>query len=154
MKAGIILAVLFLFSFCCLPVAASAESRYSYITFHSVDISLEESRAVVTVDYSVDSGVQILVLLLGNQDLKNKVDRVMNFEDARVRTADLNRAVLVVDSASYDYGDGSYWFPQHEFLVAIPIVTLRTPQIMREYSMVSVIEDGIGYFARPQQQRR
>ncbi|MBR1369759.1 hypothetical protein RJ53_09850 [Methanocalculus chunghsingensis] len=154
MKAGIILAVLFLFSFCCLPVAASAESRYSYITFHSVDISLEESRAVVTVDYSVDSGVQILVLFLGNQDLKSKVDRVMNFDNAHVRTADLNRAVLVVDSASFDYGDGSYWFPQHEFLVTIPDITLRTPQMTRKYSMEAVIEEGIGYFARPDQQRR
>jgi len=154
MKTGIILAVLLLFSLCCMPVAASPDSRYSYLTFHSVDISLDESRAVVTVDYSVDSGVQILVMFLGNQDLKSKVDRVMNFEGAQVRTADLNRAVLVVDSASFDYGDGSYWFPQHEFLVTIPDVNLRTPQMTREYSMVSVIEDGIGYFARPLQQRR
>ncbi|MCP1714565.1 hypothetical protein J2T58_000405 [Methanocalculus alkaliphilus] len=153
MKAGIILGVLILLSFCCMPVAASVDSRYSYLTFHSVDLSLEESRAVVTVDYSVDSGVQILVLFLGNQDLKNKVERVMNFDGARVRTADLNRAVLVVDAASFDYGDGSYWFPHHEFLVTIPDVTLRTPQVTREYSMVSVIEDGIGYFARSQQQR-
>ena len=153
MKTGIILAILLILCSCCMPVAAQTDSKFSYITFDSVDISLEETKATVTVDYSIDSAVQILVMLLGNQDLKNKIERTMNFKEATVKTADLNRAVLEVDSASFDYGDGTYWFPQHVFLVTIPNVTLQTPQMTRVYSMVSVIEEGIGHFARSAQQR-
>lgn len=155
MRTGIILAFFMLLCSCCMPVAAQTDSRYSYITFDSVDISLEETKATVTVDYSIDSGVQILVMFLGNQDLKNKIERAMNFKGATVKTADQNRAVLEVESASYDYGDKSYWFPFHTFLVTIPKVTIQTPQTTREMFMVQEMNEGIGYFAKiqPQQEK-
>jgi hypothetical protein len=136
-----------------MPVAALSDSRYSYISFESVNIVLEETKATVTVDYSIDSGVQILVMFLGNQDLKNKIERAMNFKGAKVTTADLNRAVLEVESASYDYGDKSYWFPPHTFLVPIPEVTIQTPQVTREMSMLLEMNEGIGYFAKIQPQQ-
>lgn len=150
MRTGIIFAILLLLCCCCMPVAAQTDSRYSYITFNEVLITLEETKATVTVDYSVDSGVQILVMLLGNQDLKNKIEKAMNFKGATVKTADLNRAVLEVESASYNYGDKSYWFPLHTFLVTIPKVTIQTPQTTREMFMVLEMNEGIGYFARIQ----
>jgi hypothetical protein len=153
MKTGIIVASLLIFALCCMPVAASEPgNRYSYITFESVEIALDGADAVVTVHYSIDTGVQLLVMLLGNQDLRSKLLRSMNFEDATIQYADLNRAVIAVDDVSFDYGDGSYWFPRHSFMVTIPEVTIQTPHSVRQFGMIQEIEEGMGYFAsRPQQ---
>lgn len=147
MKTGIIIGSLLLIALCCMPVAAEEpDNRYSYINFESVDITLDGTKAVVTVDYTVDTGVQVLVLLLGNHDLRSKIVRSMNFEDATIQYADLNRAILHVESASFDYGDKSYWFPQHTFLVTIPEVTIQTPQSARKFYLLQQMNDGIGFF--------
>ena len=131
-----------------MPVAASDPgNRYSYITFESVDIALDGADAVVTVHYSIDTGVQVLVMLLGNHDLRKKVLRSMNFDSATIQYADLNRAVLSVDDASFDYGDGSFWFPRHSFRVTIPELTIETPQSARQLFMINEMEEGFGYFA-------
>ncbi|MCP1661777.1 MAG: hypothetical protein D5R99_08200 [Methanocalculus sp. MSAO_Arc1] len=149
MKTGISVAILLLLAACCMPVAAEEPgTRFSYITFDSVDIILEETTATVTVDYNVDPGVQLLVMLLGNHDLRNKVQRAMNFEESTILSADLNQAVLEVESASFDYGDDTYWFPRHTFLVTVPRLTIETPSTKREFSNVYQTEDGIGFFTR------
>jgi len=147
MKTGILVAALLIFALSCIPVAASEpENRYSYITFETVDISLDGADAVVTVNYSIDTGVQVLVMLLGNHDLRTKVLHSMNFEGAKIQYADLERAVLTVDDASFDYGDGSFWFPRHSFMVTIPKLNIHTPQSTRQFFMIQQMEEGFGYF--------
>lgn len=151
MKTGILVASLFILALFCMPVAASdPENRYSYITYESVDIALDGADAVITVSYSIDTGVQVLVVLLGNHDLRTKILRSMNFEGAQIQYADLERAVLTVDDAAFDYGDGSFWFPRHSFMVTIPKLTIQTPQSARQFSMIHQMEEGFGYFAARQ----
>jgi hypothetical protein len=89
----------------------------------------------------------VIVLLLGKQDLKNRLLTVLNYEDAEVKNLDLNSAELVVDDVSYSYGRGVYWFPSHTFNVLIPTLRVTTPQVSREYADVNEIPNGIGYFA-------
>ncbi|RQD79870.1 MAG: hypothetical protein D5R96_09355 [Methanocalculus sp. MSAO_Arc2] len=149
MKTGIILASLVLLAACCMPVAAEEPtSRYSYITFQSVDITLEDTVATVTVQYSIDTGIEFLVMLLGTHDLRMKLLRAMNFEDARIESANMTQAVIMVDSASYDYGDNTYWFPRHSFLVTVPKLTISTPLTKRNFYMIHDIDFGIGYSGR------
>jgi hypothetical protein len=130
-----------------IPASAAANNdKYGYITIEAVDISLEGSQASITVDYTLDEPTRVIVLLLGKQDLKNRLLTVLNYDDAEVKSIDLNRAELVVDDVSYSYGRGVYWFPEHVFNVIVPSLRVTTPQVVREYSSVEGIPNGIGYF--------
>ncbi len=129
------------------PVTAVNEERYSYITVESITIHLVDERAVITIDYAIDDGIRLLVLLLGKSDLKDKVLQILDYPDATVYRADLDRAIVFVDNASYDYGSGSYWFPTHRFKVLVPSLTVITPQDVRFYKNVQEFPNGIGYFS-------
>jgi hypothetical protein len=128
------------------PVLATNSERYSYITIQDMTINLEKDHAVIRVNYTIDSGTQLIVLLLGKQDLRNKILKVLNYEDATVRSVDMNNAEIVINDIAYDYGRGIYWFPDHNFNVMIPELRVITPQVTREYSNRMNFPDGIGYF--------
>jgi hypothetical protein len=129
------------------PVLAENTDKYGYITIQAVDITLEEGKANINVRYTLDEPTRVIVLLLGKQDLKNRLLTVLNYEDAEIKNLDLNSAELVVDDVSYSYGRGVYWFPSHTFNVLIPTLRITTPQVSREYAFVNEIPNGIGYFA-------
>ncbi len=128
------------------PVLAASEERYSYITVKEVNITVENERAEIVIDYSIDEGIRLLVMLLGTGDLKTKVLKIVNYEDARIQDITLESATLVLDKASVDYGDGVYWFPEHEFGVIVPTLSVKTPQTVRRFNMTKGIPDGIGHF--------
>ncbi len=128
------------------PVLAVNEEKYGYITVQSVDINLVKDGAEIQINYTLDEPTRLLVLLLGKQDLKNRLLRVLNFDDAKVTYIEMDQARLQVDDVSYDYGRGIYWFPEHKFNVIIPSLTVRTPQLTREYIYTDNISNGIGYF--------
>lgn len=137
---------------CVLAVPAFAgddATRYSYITIKSVSVNLVENHAVITVDYTIDDGISLLVFLLGQSDLKKKVLQILDFENARIQRIDLNRALIIVNNASQDYGNNAYWFPAHTFNVEVPSLTITTPQETRHYENVQAFSGGIGYFAAP-----
>lgn len=129
-----------------IPASAANNDKYGYITIEAVNINLEGSKATITMDYTLDEPTRVIVLLLGKQDLKNRLLTVLNYDDAEVKSIDLNRAELVVDDVSYSYGRGVYWFPEHVFNVIVPSLRVTTPQVVREYSSVEGIPNGIGYF--------
>jgi hypothetical protein len=129
------------------PALATNTDKYGYITIEAVDISLDGGKANINVKYTLDEPTRVIVLLLGKQDLKNRLLTVLNYEDAEVKSLDLNSAELVVDDVSYSYGRGVYWFPSHTFNVLIPTLRITTPQVSREYEGVNEIPNGIGYFA-------
>lgn len=144
---GWTIAVLCLFLFgMTAPVLAVNEEKYGYITVQSVDINLVKDSAEIQINYTLDEPTRLLVLLLGKQDLKNRLLRVLNFDDAKVTYIEMDQARLQVDDVSYDYGRGIYWFPEHKFNVIIPSLTVTTPQLTREYSYTDNISNGIGYF--------
>lgn len=141
---GLVLVVLL--GFCTYPAMAATDERYSYITVKNISINFENEHATITIDYSIDGGIQLLVMLLGKSDLKKKVVSAVNYEDADVQEIDLERAVIFVKRAAYDYGDGAYWYPVHQFNVVTPALTIITPQNVRYYERVNATPTGIGYF--------
>ena len=60
------------------PALAADNDRYSYITVQDVQIRLDNGTAVIHVNYSVDEGTRFIFFLLGKQDLKNKLLKIMN----------------------------------------------------------------------------
>ncbi len=126
--------------------AAAETNRYSYLSVDRVAINLSGTEATITVDYRIDPGIRPLVAIFGRGDLYQKVRRVIGFEDTRIVELSLDRAVLVVDKASMDYGEGSYWFPAHTFGVVVPSFTVSSPQDTRQFTQTDTFPRGMGYF--------
>jgi hypothetical protein len=126
--------------------AAAETSRYSYLTVDTVVINLSGTQATVVAEYRIDPGIRPLVAIFGRGDLHQKIRRVIGFEDARVVELSLDRAVIVVDRASMDYGEGSYWFPTHTFGVVVPSLTVSSPQDTRQFAQTDTFPRGMGYF--------
>jgi len=126
--------------------AAAETNRYSYLSVDRVSINLSGAEATVVADYHIDPAIRPLVAIFGRGDLHQKVRRVLGFEDARVVELSLDRAQVVVDKASMDYGEGSYWFPAHSFGVVVPSLTVSSPQDTRQFSQTDAFPRGMGYF--------
>jgi hypothetical protein len=129
------------------PAIAANDERYGYITVDSVQIQLQNDTALIDVHYSVDEGTRLIFFLLGKQDLKNKLLKILNYDDAQIQHIDLSEAQLVVDGAAYSYGDGIYWYPTHQFNVIIPKLSVESPQVVRNYTNTNLFPDGMGYFS-------
>ena len=129
------------------PVLAANEERYSYITIQDIQIRLDNESAVIHVNYKVDEGTRFIFFLLGKQDLKNKLLKILNYKDARMNRIDLSSADFTVEDAALSYGDGIYWYPSHDFNIAIPSLSVSSPQATRNFSMTRVFPGGMGYFA-------
>jgi len=143
------IAVLCLIIMCmAMPVLAANDERYSYIKINDMTINLEKDQANIKVNYTIDPGTQLIVYLLGKQDLKNKLLKVLNYEDATVKNVEMNSAEILINDISYDYGKGIYWFPEHEFNVVIPNLRVVSPQVSREYRNTKKFSDGMGFFDR------
>jgi hypothetical protein len=146
-------AMLSLLLLCCAaPAFAASEDRYSYITVEDVRIRLDNGTAVIHVNYSVDEGTRFIFFLLGKQDLKNKLLKILNYEDAKIQRIDLSSADFTVYNASYSYGNGIYWYPSHDFNVVIPSLTVQSPQTTRNFTETKQFPGGMGFFAEPDQE--
>jgi hypothetical protein len=143
---AIAVCLLFMAVTAAVPASAVNNDKYGYITIQSVDINLDGSKADIKVDYTLDEPTRVIVLLLGKQDLKSRLLRVLNYDDAEVKAIDIDHAELMVEDVSYSYGRGVYWFPEHFFNAMVPSLKVTTPQVVREYSSVEGIPNGIGYF--------
>lgn len=141
---------LFLIGLIIAPALAANEERYGYITVDSVQVQLKNDTALVDVHYSVDEGTRIIFFLLGKQDLKNKLLKILNYEDAQMQRVNLTDAEFVVNGAAYSYGNGIYWYPSHQFNIGIPKLTVVTPQVVRNYTNTNLFPEGIGYFETDQ----
>ena len=133
---------------CAAPALAASEDRYSYITVEDVQIRLDNGTAVIHVNYSVDEGTRFIFFLLGKQDLKNKLLKILNYEDAKIQRIDLSSADFTVYNASYSYGKGIYWYPSHDFNVVIPLLTVQSPQTTRTFYQYKRNSRGDGFFCR------
>jgi hypothetical protein len=129
------------------PALAANEDRYGYIKVQDVTVQLDNGTAAIHVNYAVDEGTRFIFFLLGKQDLKKKLLKILNYEDAQITRIDLSSADFIVDDAAFSYGNGIYWYPSHEFNVAIPNLTIHTPQVTRNFTMVKAFPAGIGFFA-------
>lgn len=140
--------VMILLSLCIAsPVLAASDDRYSYIKVEDVQIRLDDGTAIIHVNYSVDDGTRFIFFLLGKQDLKNKLLKILNYDDAQVTRIDLSSADFTVVNASISYGKGIYWYPSHDFSVVIPSLTVRSPQATRTFTNKNQFPGGMGFFA-------
>ena len=129
-----------------IPAVAVDDEKYGYVKVENIDITLDKDQANINVEYTLDEPTRVIVLLLGKQDLKNRILKIVNYEDAEVTRLDMESAELVVEDVSYNYGRGIYWFPDHQFNVIIPTLRIITPQASKEFSSTSEVKDGMGYF--------
>jgi hypothetical protein len=144
------LAVLILLLMCyAAPALAASEDRYSYITVEEVQIRLDNGTAVIHVNYAVDDSTRLFFFLLGKQDLKNKLLKILNYEEAKVQRIDLSNADLTVYNASQSLGKGVYWYPSHDFNVVIPSLTVQSPQATKKFINTKQFPGGMGFFAEP-----
>ncbi len=145
---GLVLALLILSLLACTPPALGAgDDRYSYITVEEVQVRLDNGTAIIHVNYSVDDATRFIFFLLGKQDLKNKLLKILNYEDAKIQRIDLSSADFTVYNASYSYGKGIYWYPSHEFNVLIPSLSVQSPQTTRNFINTTEFPGGMGFFA-------
>ena len=133
------------------PVMAANADRYSYITVHDVQIKLNNGSADIHVNYKVDEGTRFIFFILGKQDLKNKLMKILNYQDAQMNRIDLSSADFTVDDAALSYGNGIFWYPSHDFNVVIPELSVKTPQATRNFTMTKEFPGGIGYFTTARQ---
>ena len=131
---------------CTAPALAANDDRYSYITVEDVQIRLDNGTAVIHVNYSVDEGTRFIFFLLGKQDLRDKLLKILNYEDAKIQRIDLSSADFTVYNASHSYGKGIYWYPAHDFNVVIPSLTVQSPQTTRTFYNDDTVPGGDGFF--------
>jgi hypothetical protein len=84
---------------------------------------------------------------LGKQDLKNKLMKILNYQDAKIKRIDLSSADFTVEDASLSYGNGIFWYPSHTFNVAVPLLSVKSPQAVKNFTMAREFPGGMGYFA-------
>jgi len=146
MRAYAVMLLILLTLSMAVPVMAANEDRYSYITIEDIQVKLNNGSAAIHVNYNVDEGTRFIFFILGKQDLKNKLMKILNYEDAQMNRIDLSSADFTVEDASFSYGKGIFWYPSHEFNVVIPRLSVKTPQVTRNFTMTKEFPSGIGYF--------
>ena len=147
MRAYAVVLLILLAASLVVPVLAAREERYSYITIQDVQIRLDNGSAVIHVNYKVDEGTRFIFFLLGKQDLKNKLMKILNYDDAKIKRIDLSSADLTVEDAALSYGNGIYWYPSHDFNIAIPQLSVSSPQATKNFTMTREFPSGMGYFS-------
>jgi hypothetical protein len=153
MRAYAVVLLIFLTLSMAVPVIAVNEDRYSYITVQDVQIKLNNGSAAIHVNYKVDEGTRFIFFILGKQDLKNKLIKILNYEDAQMNRIDLSSADFTVEDASFSYGNGIFWYPSHQFNIVIPMLSVNTPQVTRNFTMTKEFPSGMGYFTTATQGR-
>jgi hypothetical protein len=154
MRAYAVMLLILLSLSMAVPGMAANADRYSYITIQDVQINLNNGSADIHVNYKVDEGTRFIFFILGKQDLKNKLMKILNYEDAQMNRIDLSSADFTVEDAALSYGKGIYWYPSHEFNIVIPTLSVKTPQVTRTFTMTKEFPDGIGYFTTARQSLR
>jgi len=147
MRAYAVVLLIFLIISMAVPVMAANEDRYSYITVQEIQVRLDNGSAIIHVNYKVEENTRFIFFLLGKQDLKNKLMKILNYKDAKITRIDLSSADFTVENASLSYGKGIYWYPSHTFNIAIPMLSVKSPQAVKNFTMTREFPGGMGYFA-------
>jgi hypothetical protein len=151
MRAYAVVLLIFFTLSMMVPVMAANADRYSYITVQDVQIKLNNGSADIHVNYKVDEGTRFIFFILGKQDLKNKLMKILNYQDAQMNRIDLSSADFTVEDAALSYGNGIFWYPTHDFNVVIPVLSVKTPQVTRNFTMTKQFPGGMGYFTTTNQ---
>ncbi|MDD1663803.1 MAG: hypothetical protein LUQ32_00460 [Methanomicrobiales archaeon] len=129
-----------------LPVLAIDGNRIGYVSFEEARIQLHDGDARVDVDYTLDPGMNLIILLFGVGDLQKKVERSLNFPSLKAEEVGPSHAAFTVYDVSESYGDRAYWFTPHSFGVTFPQVKVNAPGYSLSFIGVRAIPRGFGYF--------
>jgi hypothetical protein len=128
------------------PVLAVDAGKIGYVSFGEVRIQLHDADARVEVDYALDPGMNVIILLFGVGDLQKKVERALNFPSLKAGEVGLSHAVFTANGISENYGDRAYWFPPHSFGVTFPRVRVNASGYSLSFTKAQAIPRGFGYF--------
>lgn len=128
------------------PVLAADGHRIGYVNFEQVRIGLTNEKARVEVDYTLDPGMKLVLLLFGYGDLEKKLERALNFPSLKAEEVGLSHAIFTVEDAAENYGDRVYFFPAHTFGVTFPRVMVEAPGHSLSFARTRTIQRGFGYF--------
>jgi len=142
---GFIILVIFLFAIVT-PTIASENYRYGYLNIEKISINLVNDNATIHIYYNINTPIKFLILILGKNDLKQKLLKIMNYENVTLKTIEMDNAIFSIDNQVIDYGEGAYWFPSHRFTMIVPQISITTPQNTLIFSNTNEIPKGIGYF--------
>ena len=141
-----VLGLLLLLTCLALPVSAADTNRMGYLSLEGVRIQLHGADARIEVDYALDPGTSLVILLFGPGDLQRKLEKSLNFPSLKAEEVGLTRAVFTAEDAAENYGDRAYWFPAHRFGITFPRVKVEAPGYSLSYSEALSIPKGFGYF--------
>ena len=134
---------------------ASQSNHYGYITVDSMEVVLDGVNAEITVHYRIDPWIAFLVFLLGKQNLKERLLRIISYPEIQDKQkvefqyVDNEKAIISVTNVSSDYGDGSYWYLAHDFAITIPELVFTTPGgSTKNYTNIQSLDKGFGYYRR------
>jgi hypothetical protein len=102
---------------------------------HAHVVLNQEDGDSLAMDLADESLSQIIDPFHGKQDLKNKLMKILNYQDAQLNRIDLSSADFTVEEAALSYGNGIFWYPSHDFNVVIPELSVKTPQATRNFTM-------------------
>jgi hypothetical protein len=131
-----------------LPALAAEGNKIGYVSFEEARIELRDGTARVEVDYTLDPGMGLIIVLFGSGDLEKKVEKALNFPSLKTEEVGLTRAVFTMPGPSENYGDRAYWFPPHNFGVTFPEVKVEAPGFTNTYPKTRDIPKGFGYFGK------
>jgi hypothetical protein len=141
-----VLVLLLLLAGLALPVTAAGTNRMGYLSLEGVSIELHGTDARIVVDYALDPGTSLVILLFGSGDLQRKLEQALNFPSPQVEEMSLTRAVFTEEHAAESYGDRAYWFPAHRFGATFPLVKVEAPGYFLSFAKADATPKGFGYF--------
>ena len=66
------------------PALAADGNKIGYVSFREVSLSLHDRNARVDIDYTLDPGMDLVVIIFGAGDLEKKLERSLNFPMLRI----------------------------------------------------------------------
>jgi hypothetical protein len=129
------------------PALAGDGNRIGYVSFDEAKIQLHDVNARVEVEYTLDPGMPLIILLFGSGDLQKKIEKSLNFPSLKAEEVGLSKAVFTAEDVSENYGNRAYWFSPHSFGVTFPRVEVVAPGFTMSYTRTAAIPKGFGFFA-------
>ncbi|NLV27835.1 MAG: hypothetical protein GXY48_11845 [Methanomicrobiales archaeon] len=145
MKTGLVILLGCLLIFVSQSSAVENETD-SYLSIHSVTISLMPGYADVHVEYSLEDAFRVLAFMFGENDIRTRLLNNLAFSNASILFMNYSAADLKIYDIQPVYGDGLYWFPAHTFGCTIPEVTINTNHSTERYENIQNLENGIVYY--------
>ena len=128
-------------------------NNYAYLKVQSVSYSLKNLEADITVVYSIEPWLSVLVFLFGKQDLKNRIQGLIQYpesgynQEVTFQYIGTDKAVLHVTNVAVDNQDNSYWLKPHSFGCTIPLLTFVISDTdIKTFTNVKDMAKGLGYF--------